>query len=88
MPELCRFFNIIIQMFFDDDSQHHKPHFHVTYAENEAVVAVDGELLAGHLPARQFKLVQAWAAIHEDELYAAWNRAVRSLPPEKIEPLR
>lgn len=49
---------------------------------------VDGELLAGSLPVKQLKLVQAWAAIHEDELYAAWNNAVRNIPFGKIEPLR
>ena len=37
---------------------------------------------------KQLKLVQAWAVIHEDELYAAWNNAVRSKPFGKIEPLK
>ena len=36
----------------------------------------------------QLKLVQAWAAIHEEELYATWNKAVRNEPFGKIEPLR
>ena len=80
MPELCRFFNIVIKMIFSDNTQHHKPHFHVYYAEYEAAVGIDGELLAGSLP--------VWAAIHEDELYAAWNNAVRNIPFGKIEPLR
>ena len=31
MPELCRFYNIVIKMLYNDDSQHHKPHFHVYY---------------------------------------------------------
>lgn len=88
MPELCRFYNIVIKMLFDDSSKHHKPHFHVFYAEYTAAIGVDGELLAGSLPAKQLKLVLAWAAIHEEELYAAWNNAVRSIPFEKIEPLR
>ena len=57
-------------------------------AEYEASVGVDGELLAGSLPVKQLKLVQAWAAIHEDELYAAWNNAVRNIPFGKIDPLR
>lgn len=88
MPELCRFYNIIIRMFFMDDEKHHKPHFHVAYAEFDASVGVDGELIAGSLPVKQLRLVQAWAAIHEDELYAAWNKAVRQQPFDKIEPLR
>ena len=88
MPELSRFYNIAIKMIYSDDEQHHKPHFHVYYAEYEASVGVDGELLAGSLPVKQLKLVQAWAAIHEDELYRAWNMAVRGEPFGKIEPLR
>ena len=88
MPELCRFYNIVIKMLYNDDSQHHKPHFHVYYNEYEASIGIDGELLAGSLPLKQLKLVQAWAVIHEDELYAAWNNAVRSQPFGKIEPLK
>ena len=49
---------------------------------------MEGELIAGSLPVKQLKLVQAWAAIHEDELYAAWNKAVQNIPFGKIEPLR
>jgi hypothetical protein len=88
MPELSRFYNIVIKMIYSDAGQHNKPHFHVYFAEYEASVGVDGELLAGSLPVKQLKLVQAWAAIHEDELYAAWNNAVRNIPFGKIEPLR
>ena len=88
MPELSRFFNIIIKMVFSDNVQHHKPHFHVYYAEYEASVGVDGELIAGSLPVKQLRLVQAWATIHEEELYQAWNKTVRNIPPGKIEPLK
>jgi hypothetical protein len=51
-------------------------------------VGIDGELLDGNIPAKQLKLVQAWAVIHEDELYQAWNNAVRDMPLSKIEPLK
>ena len=88
MPELCRFYNIVIKMLYSDNTQHHKPHFHVYYAEYEASVGIDGELLAGSLPLKQLKLVQAWACIHEDELYQAWNNAVQGKVFGKIEPLR
>ena len=64
------------------------PHFHVYYSEYEASIGVDGELLAGSLPVKQLKLVQAWAAIHEEELYMAWNKAVQNMLFGKIEPLR
>lgn len=88
MPEIARFYGITIKMLFSDDVQHNKPHFHVYYSEHSASVGVDGELIAGSLPVKQFKLVQAWAAIHEDELYTAWNKAVRNEPFDKIEPLQ
>ncbi len=88
MPELCRFYNIVIKMIYGDNTQHNKPHFHVYFAEYRAAVGVDGELIAGKLPVKQLRMVQAWAAIHEDELYQAWNNAVRNIPFDKIEPLR
>lgn len=88
MPELCRFYNIVIKMIYSDNDKHHKPHFHVYYNEYEASVGVDGELLAGSIPVKQLKLVQAWAVIHEDELYEAWNKAVQNVPFGKIEPLQ
>ena len=74
-------------MLYADDRQHSKPHVHVFYAEHAASVGIDGELLAGSLPVKQMRIVSAWLAIHEDELYAAWNKAVRNEPPGTIEPL-
>lgn len=88
MPELCRFYDIVTEMIYSDDTQLQRPHFHVYYGEYEASVGVDGELLSGSLPVRQLKLVQAWAVIHEDELYRAWNNAVRNMPAGEIDPLR
>ena len=75
-------------MQYNDIGQHNKSHIHVQYAEYKAVIALDGEILAGEMPIKQFKLVSAWMAIHEEELYKAWNDAVRGIPFEKIEPLR
>jgi hypothetical protein len=88
MPELCRFFGIIIKMIYGDTVQHNKPHIHAYFGEYEASVGIDGELLAGSLPVKQLKLLQAWLIIHEEELYAAWNMAVRNEPFTKIEPLK
>ena len=88
MPELCRFNGIVISMLFKDIQQHNKPHIHVNYNEYEASIGIDGELLGGSLPSKQFKLIQAWLVLHEEELYASWNKAVQSQPFERIEPLR
>ena len=78
MPELCRFAGMIIKMLYKDNVQHNKPHVHV---------GVDGELLAGALPVKQLKIVVGWLALHEEEVYAAWNKAVCGEPFEKIKPL-
>ena len=51
------------------------------------MVGIDGELLAGKMPAKQFKLVSAWLVLHEDEAYRAWNNAVANKPFDKIAPL-
>ena len=88
MPELSRFYGIVIKMIFNDDDKHHKPLVHVYYGENEASVALDGEVLEGRLPVKQYRMVAGWMAIHEDELYEAWNKAVRNIAFEKIEPLK
>lgn len=56
MPEVSRFLGIIIKMMYSDDDRHHKPHVHVYYGEYRASIALDGELLAGSLPARQLRI--------------------------------
>ncbi|MDR0847447.1 MAG: DUF4160 domain-containing protein [Propionibacteriaceae bacterium] len=87
MPELSRFFNIVVRMFYSDQSEHNKPHVHVEYNEFRAVVGLDGELLAGHLPTKQWRLLLGWITLHEEELYIAWNQAVRNEPFGKVAPL-
>lgn len=77
MPEISRFYGIVIKMLYEAGGKHNKPHVHVEYGEYEASVGIDGEVLAGVLPEKQYKLVAAWLALHEDELYEAWNNAVQ-----------
>lgn len=60
---------------------------HVYYGEYEAVVAIDGELLAGSLPHRQLKIIIGWLAYHEEEAYKAWNLAVKGEHFDKIPPM-
>ena len=87
MPELARFYNIIIRMYYDDNQRHHKPHVHAVYNEFKASIGIDGELLDGTLPNKQLRLVSAWLVLHEDELYEAWNQVIRGNPIGKIPPL-
>ncbi len=82
-----RFAGIVIYMLFKDTKHHNKPHVHVYYGEFEASVGVDGELLAGSLPRKQMKIVVGWLALHEEEVYAAWNRAVQGEHFDKVDPM-
>lgn len=60
MPELSRFFGIIIRMFAEADASHHLPHFHAYYQEDVAIYSIDPlEVIGGNLPKRQQRLVEA-----------------------------
>lgn len=85
MPELCRFYGIIIRMYFMD---HNPPHFHAEYQGQRAEFDIRTlELIAGSLPSRAHALVLEWAALHRQELLANWNRAVEGELPSAIDPL-
>lgn len=73
MPIISTFYGIIIRMYFNDNEQHHKPHFHASYSGEKAFFDLDGNLLAGSFPNKQSKLVIAWAEIHREELTALWE---------------
>jgi hypothetical protein len=89
MPELSRFFGIIIRMYMEAGAPHHTPHFHAYYQANVAVFGIDPiELIAGDLPRKQRRFVEAWAEVHQAELIADWERLQAGELPEPIEPLR
>jgi hypothetical protein len=86
MPEISRFFGIIIRMYFDE---HPPPHFHVEYGEYKAVMEIHSLLLTrGYLPPRALGMVIEWAAQHQDELLALWRLAAEQQPLHKIPPLK
>ena len=60
MGELSRIGSLVIYLRFFDTKQHHKPHVHVKYNEDEAVVALDGEMLSGCLPVKQRRILDGW----------------------------
>ena len=89
MPEISRFFGIVIRMFMEVGVPHHRPHFHAVYQDAKAVFALDPvECIGGELPRTQQRLVEAWAEIHHDELIQDWNLLQSGRPPLKIDPLR
>ena len=85
MPEICRFYGIVIKMYFGD---HAPPHFHAGYAGSEAVIAIhSGAVLGGKLPPRAMGLVAEWAEMRREELLEAWDRAESLSPIAPIDPL-
>lgn len=85
MPELSRFYGIIIRMFFND---HGPPHFHAVYGDQAAIIGVETlAIIDGDLPPRALGLVMEWASLHRLELLDRWQQAQRLQPLEKIDPL-
>lgn len=85
MPTISVFYGILIRMFYND---HAPPHFHAIYNEYELVVGISPILLmAGAAPNRVRSLVVEWAAIHQAELLADWERCRQGQSPAPIEGL-
>lgn len=86
MPEISRFYGIIIYMLVKD---HNPPHFHAKYGEFIGIINIQtGELMEGELPRRALRLVQDWTELHKTELIKNWQSAQSDNPEiEKIEPL-
>ncbi len=86
MPEISRFFGIVIAMYYDD---HMPPHFHAIYGSEKAEFRIDPlGVLKGRLSPRALALVTEWAALHQAELMEAWDLRTSGQKPPKIEPLR
>lgn len=85
MPELSRFYGIVIRMFAND---HNPPHFHAHYGEHRAVVDIaTRSIIEGSLPRRCRDMIAEWSELHEEELVAAWTALRGGSRPEKIAPL-
>jgi hypothetical protein len=85
MPEISRFFGILIKIFYDD---HNPPHFHAEYGDSMALIDMRNlSVFAGWLPPRALGLVIEWATLHREELLADWERAQTQQELQKIAPL-
>ena len=86
MPEICRFFGIVITM---NHSDHVPPHFHVRYQSSRASIAITSlTMLKGRLPPRVLGLTLEWAVRHRTELLENWERARKHSRLFRIEPLQ
>ena len=85
MPEISKFYGIIITMLFQD---HSPPHFHVKYGEYRAQITIQDGIVKGTLPRRALNLVFEWLDLHRDELMENWKRMENRTILQKINPLQ
>ncbi len=86
MPEISRFYGIIVSMFYDE---HNPPHFHARYGEYKIAIDINSlRILEGRFPPRALGLIMEWAFLYKNELLKDWEIMAQNLPPEKIEPLK
>ena len=82
MPEIARFYGIIIKMFFK--SKEHEPsHVHAIYGEYVGTFnIITGEMIEGDLPLKAQNLVKEWLSLYSSELQKMWNdQTITKLPP-------
>ena len=88
MPAISMFYGIIVRMFKENNSRHNLPHIHAKYNEYEIAMTFEGVVLEGEMPRKQLKFLEAWIAIHEQELRANWELLTNGEQSFKIEPLK
>ena len=84
MPEISRFYGIIITMYLPD---HNPPHFHERYNEYRATIDIHTGDITGQMPRRALNLVYEWLDQHKDELIANWQRLENGESLSTIKPL-
>ncbi len=82
MPEIARFYGIIIKMFFKP-KEHEPAHIHALYNEYVGVFDIHSfEMTEGDMPFRAQQLVKEWLGEHQDELLDMWKtQKIVKLPP-------
>lgn len=85
MPEVSRFFGIVIFMNYND---HIPPHFHARYQEQEVTIEIETGLVTGTMSKRALRMVFEWMESHQEELLRNWERARAREDLEKIAPLK
>ena len=82
MPEIARFYGIIIEMFFKP-KEHEPSHIHAIYGEYLGEFNVKTfEMLQGDLPKRAQILVKEWMQKYQSDLQKMWDeQKITKLPP-------
>ena len=89
MPRLCSdFYGISVYLYFKDIDQHHLPHVHAFHGDDEAVFALNGDVLEGDLQSTARKRVRAWLAQEHSGIQKAWELAAIGKPFQRVNSLR
>ncbi|MDF9829438.1 DUF4160 domain-containing protein [Parabacteroides sp. PF5-6] len=84
MPEISRFYGIVIYMYINE---HNPPHIHVWYQNYKAVINIENGVIRGTFPRRALTLVYEWLDLHKPELLNNWEKLSRFEAPDRIAPL-
>mgnify|MGYP000944441317 FL=1 len=85
MLEICRFFGIVIRMYFDE---HDPPHFHAEYQGYKSVFDFNGNVIKGNLNSKTAtRLVREWIDLRINDLQEDWDLARSGKEVKKIAPL-
>lgn len=84
MPEISRFYGIIIKMFYNE---HNPPHIHVEYQDFKAVISIKEGIVEGRMPKIALRLVFEWIDLHKAELLMNWENIEKKKPLNNIDPL-
>ena len=82
MPEISRFYGIIIKMFFKP-KEHEPSHIHALYGEHVGIFDLEtAEMTEGDLPVKAQGLVREWICRNQNALLQMWeNQKLQKLPP-------
>ena len=80
MPEITRFYGLIIRMFY---KEHNPPHIHIEYGEKKGIIDIRaGTMTDGDLPPKALVLAKEWTSAYKEELLDMWeDQKIRRLPP-------
>lgn len=85
MPEISRFYGIIIKMYYNENNP---PHFHVEYQDYEVTINILDGLVKGNMPRKALEMVFEWLDLHKSELIENWENTKNHNTFSKIEPLK
>ncbi len=82
MPEISRFYGIVIKMFFKP-KEHEPSHIHALYGEYMGEFNIKSmEMMQGDLPRKAQDLVREWLSMHQTDLQSMWDaQRIWKLPP-------